>query len=87
MSIFEIDIKKSDNPLIPLANKIRIGILKDNLEGDEQVIEKAKDLLTVIYGDERQIQKRALELRDYIDNNYKREILMRDTLNTLIYYF
>lgn len=69
-SIFAIDtINKF--PFVSEANKIRLGILKDRLEQDDEVTAMASNLLIAIYdGNRAEMRRVANRLTTYIGREY-----------------
>lgn len=84
-SIFAIDLRNTEN-YTKQANAIRLGILKDNLEGNTVVIKMAElVLLAIDKNDSVQVKRRAQSMLDYLDIRYEgRESITRQALEKLI---
>lgn len=69
-SIFAIDTTNHIK-YVREANFIRLGILKDRLEGDEEVLSKARTLLIAIYdGNKKKTKEEAEKLLTFLNDKY-----------------
>lgn len=84
-SAFEIDLTNACKHA-QQADAIRLGIMKDILEGDEVVIKMAEKLLIAIENEEiANVKRYAQSLMDYLDCAYDGEnFVIRNPLNVLV---
>lgn len=79
-SIFAIDTTNHVN-FVDEANFIRIGILMDGLEQDDEVINRAKGVLLSIYdGHIGKIKAYSFSFLEFLDTKYGKETKTREAL-------
>lgn len=79
-SIFAVDTTNHIN-FVDEANFIRLGILKDGLEQDEEVLNRARGVLLSIYdGHIGTIKAYSLSFLEFLDDKYGKETKTREAL-------